>query len=105
MQFKVYFEHEQKEETLRLKPTESGWYLTHPSCQGSCDPGGQPYLKRYIEENQSTYPPALIDALEEIWSAYQGGSLQREDMQERFNHFSEWLKAYQQDPTFKLSDF
>lgn len=105
MELTFYSNKAQREETLILEPTEGGWYLMGECYKGQCDPGGRPYLQRCIEQNDSSFPAAFPDAMEELWEAFLDGRLKNRNIQERLHQFSGWLKAYQKESTIKLSDF
>ena len=84
-----------------MEPAEEGWRIEHDTASGLSSPDGHPQFYQCIRENGATYPPAMKDALEELWEAARQKQLGPGELQSRLDQFSDWLAHYDQtrDPS------
>lgn len=87
----IYVRRWGREDTYRIKRTESGWYVDFLSISGNCDKKGSPYLFMNLDHDGVCYPAQLGDFMESLWEKAAEKGMKRTEVQRAINQLGAWI--------------
>lgn len=101
--FRVYSRRWGRDDTYRLKRTETGWQLDHIMIGGPCDKGGKPFLYQNFRQDHIQHPADLSGWMEWLWDQAEEKGLSQEQVQEGLQELADWVSAVERGrPTSDL---
>jgi hypothetical protein len=89
--FRVYSNRWGRDDTYRLKRTETGWEVEHLLIGGPCDKGGKPFLYQNFRQDHIQHPAELSGWMEWLWEKAAEQGLPHETVQESLQELADWV--------------
>lgn len=89
--FKVYNNRRNSEITYTIKPTKTGWHISHISINGDCEPNGNPYFYKNFDQDYISYPNSFGDKLEWLWEQVNKNILSENEIQRKLQELADWV--------------
>lgn len=88
---KIFVRRWDREDTYRIKRTESGWHVEFLSIGGDCDKTGSPYLYMNLNHDGVCYPAQLGEFMEWLWDKAAEKGLKKNEVQRAINQIGTWI--------------
>ncbi len=93
MEFHFYSYSLGERQTMQLQLHSTGW-LVHYGPYGAISQPDGFFVAWILRSHQVNVPPALNDALEELWEAAHRHKLDKDTIQKSLDGFSQWLQGF-----------
>ncbi len=93
MDLEVYSRRWGHNDTYRVDITDAGWYISHFTIGGECDPGGKPYLFENFEQDVINYPADIGNYLAFLWERAKKDDLSDDEVQRHLNALGQWIQT------------
>lgn len=93
MEFHFYSYKLGERQAIQLQLRSTGWLVQYGPYGAISQPDGF-FVTWILRNHQVNVPPALNDAMEELWEAAHRHGLEKPAIQERLDGFSQWLQGF-----------